>query len=402
MSTQKIMVVHAGRRDRYELAKAFEGENTYLVTDFYYNPRRISGKVARFLFGDGVLRRYRADLDVRVRGSLFLFVLDLLERVWPRNTIIYRLRAYGLARLALRTAQRHSITHAIVYYNSGASWLFKRLNKSCRKILFQMHPHPARIIRIYEDYLAERPMLRVDLASEEEELSVQKQYVDTLSQEALAADSVFCTTTFVADSLIEGGVALDSTIVCPYGTAAVNDTAEPETRTGLNLAFVGQFIVRKGVYELVEAITNRPEDTLTIFTRDRARAVSQIKKWFGYRPDNITIEEVFDNDILWQKASAKDFLILPSLVEGFGLVLIEALSHGLPVITTVNTAGPDLLKSSEAGILLKGFMSWDIVEGLDRALEVRHEWPRLRQNALATARAQTWERFRKELRNAIK
>src|SRR5690606_15413134 len=44
---------------------------------------------------------------------------------------------------------------------------------------------------------------------------------------------------------------------------------------------------------------------------------------------------------------AHDVFVFPSLFEGFGLVLLEALAMGLPVITTAHTAGPDLITEGE-------------------------------------------------------
>ena len=39
--------------------------------------------------------------------------------------------------------------------------------------------------------------------------------------------------------------------------------------------------------------------------------------------------------------------LFPSLFEGFGQVLLESFSCGLPVITTYNTAGPDIIEDQE-------------------------------------------------------
>jgi glycosyltransferase involved in cell wall biosynthesis len=47
-----------------------------------------------------------------------------------------------------------------------------------------------------------------------------------------------------------------------------------------------------------------------------------------------------------------DVLVFPSLFEGFGLVLTEALSQGLPVIATHHTAAPDLIEHGVHGFLV--------------------------------------------------
>ena len=44
-----------------------------------------------------------------------------------------------------------------------------------------------------------------------------------------------------------------------------------------------------------------------------------------------------------------DVLVFPSLFEGFGLVLLEAMAAGLAVVTTPNTAGPDLMEDGREG-----------------------------------------------------
>jgi glycosyltransferase involved in cell wall biosynthesis len=50
--------------------------------------------------------------------------------------------------------------------------------------------------------------------------------------------------------------------------------------------------------------------------------------------------------------AAHDVFVFPSLFEGFGLVLLEAMAMGLPVITTPHTAGPDLIDDGVEGFIV--------------------------------------------------
>ncbi len=44
--------------------------------------------------------------------------------------------------------------------------------------------------------------------------------------------------------------------------------------------------------------------------------------------------------------------VFPSYFEGFGLVILEAMASGLPVITTTATAGTDLIENGKEGFVI--------------------------------------------------
>ena len=94
---------------------------------------------------------------------------------------------------------------------------------------------------------------------------------------------------------------------------------------------------------------------------------------------------------------SNDVLIFPSLVEGFGQVILEAMSSGLPVICTPNTAGRDLFFTGDEGIIVP-------IRSID-ALAEKIEWCLLNKETLAdmgraaakTSGNFTWEIFRKKI-----
>ena len=88
---------------------------------------------------------------------------------------------------------------------------------------------------------------------------------------------------------------------------------------------------------------------------------------------------------------AAHVLVLPSVFEGFGLVIPEAMSTGMPVIASTHTAGPEIIREGLDGFVLEP----DDVEGLaDRIERLRSDRPRavaIGIEAAHRARDFSWE-----------
>jgi glycosyltransferase involved in cell wall biosynthesis len=94
--------------------------------------------------------------------------------------------------------------------------------------------------------------------------------------------------------------------------------------------YVGQLIPRKGVSELLEAFSQLGDAELCVAGDGPLRAlVSQ-----AVRKGRLKYVGHVDRTALQQLYSESDVLVLPSRYEVWGLVINEALAHGLPVIAT--------------------------------------------------------------------
>jgi len=117
------------------------------------------------------------------------------------------------------------------------------------------------------------------------------------------------------------------------------------------LLYVGRVSNEKGVLELPaiykEAKQTVPE--LKIVVAGKGPAQEQLKKEI---PDAIFIDWVQQDKLSLLYASA-DLLVLPSRFDTFAMVVLEALSCGLPVIA-YNTKGPkDIIKHEQCGFLVE-------------------------------------------------
>ena len=92
--------------------------------------------------------------------------------------------------------------------------------------------------------------------------------------------------------------------------------------------------------------------------------------------------------------SRQDVLVFPSLFEGFGLVILEAMAQGLPVIATSHTAGPDLIEEGVDGFIVPIRSADAIAERLLLLARDRDRLSAMQQAAQGKARLHTWENYR--------
>jgi glycosyltransferase involved in cell wall biosynthesis len=116
----------------------------------------------------------------------------------------------------------------------------------------------------------------------------------------------------------------------------------------------------------------------------------------------VIVKESLPKSELFEIYQHSGALVFPSLCEGFGMVITEAMSQGLPVITTQNTAGPDLIQHGRNGFLVP-------IRDADRLCEVmrwcvvhRKEMEEIGREAAQTAARWQWSDYRAALGRVIK
>jgi len=84
-----------------------------------------------------------------------------------------------------------------------------------------------------------------------------------------------------------------------------------------------------------------------------------------------------------------DLVVLPSLIEGFGLPALEAMACGTPVIASNNSSFPEVL--GESGILVDSTQVGDLANAMENGLAKIQLRQRLGMAGLARARHYTWD-----------
>lgn len=213
-------------------------------------------------------------------------------------------------------------------------------------------------------------------------------------EELALADVVFVASSYTLQTLSQAPQLTAPIVVIPYGAplrplqAPRRLKREPNGR--LRAIFVGSLGQRKGLSYLFEACRSLGTSVeLTVIGTPPLRPCRALDdelkriRWIPSCPHAQVLEEMATHDVF----------VFPSLFEGFGLVLLEAMAMGLPVITTAHTAGPDLFEDGREGFIVPIRSAEAIAEKLDL---LRREPERIEaMGKLAATRAATftWETY---------
>lgn len=182
---------------------------------------------------------------------------------------------------------------------------------------------------------------------------------------------------------------------CPDPAADVR----PSAGGPLRALYVGSLTQRKGlsyVFDALDALG--PDVTLTV-VGSGAPAPSAVLDAALARHRHV---RVVPHPQMAAMMRAHDVLLLPSLVEGFGLVINEALAQGLPVIATDRTGAVDLYGPEAADWLVPVADSGAIATILERWARDTDALNEAKTIALAVARRHTWAAYRAGLLDAVR
>lgn len=392
------VLCHAGHRDLYHVAWALREAELLesLVTDLYFDPTRIpwlrSLALAKPKLG---VYSCRGLTPSNVKTPWSAMFRALMLKRWPsRARQIVHDREIG--RTARRLAEKTGATlFAYSYY--AASAFEPGPGLPANRLLFQLHPHPASARELLREELERVPEAALSLQWEHE-IGSTDEHFESLCQEPLLANAWLAASSFTARTLAENGISSRLIHVVPYGVDPTDFPVRqipPPGGQPLRLIWVGNLVQRKGLTYLLDAVGqfSARDVELVICTHNPVDA-GLVKR---RNLPNARVLVGLPGAALVKQLHQSDLFVLPALLEGFGAVILEAMSCGLPVLTTPNTCGPDVLDEGATGFVIPIRNTPAIVQRIEWALANRGRLFEMGQAAARAARAFTWERFRKNL-----
>ena len=195
------------------------------------------------------------------------------------------------------------------------------------------------------------------------------------------------------------GVGVDRDPFLPGKEGEIRCLLEPD-RTVFRLLYVGKIEPRRNVYflaELFERLLAAQEHLELVIVGsgepDYVKPfLERIKKWtqtgkIRYIP-KATQKELA---LVYQNC---DLFLFPSNYEIFGMVLLEALYFGLPVVSSTNGGASVLIRGGENGYMLEGFDPAVWEENILRIVRDRELYEKMKKNAHDTVEGHfLWDRL---------
>jgi len=224
-------------------------------------------------------------------------------------------------------------------------------------------------------------------------------HLEWKDEELALADYVFVPSDHVRRTLTDI-IPEEKIRVVHYGAPAIRRRKRIVADPGrpLQVLFVGLLIQHKGIGYLLDAIDRLGSQVQLTLVGKRFHANIRVDeacrrwRWFETLSHSQVLDVMMESDVL----------VLPSLGEGFGLVVTEALACGLPVIVTPNVGASDLIRNGHEGYLVPVSSADAIAERLHTLHYDRELLVSMSRNAQATAAERSWASYRADYADTVR
>jgi glycosyltransferase involved in cell wall biosynthesis len=342
-------------RDFYQVpaALAVAGKLKALVTDLYLPDALEGGWLSRRLGLDH--RHFKTVPSSLVKWSpeaLWLQMVALRSaKSERRRSEIFNCIDAALSRKAGREALRSGA--GLLLYSGYALEAFNMAKETgLPRLLFVYHPQGDYVRQILEEDFSRHPEVAASHQRHLDEIVMNEGA--RVAGEIGLATGIACASRFTARSVrtCMGSKDVEPAVI-PYGcfTSVSRNPGRSFKASRPQVLFVGQGTQRKGLHHLLKVWREgfQQNADLTLVLNQVDPGITAMISALPVRP---RVVEGLSREDLTSEFERADLFVLPSLVEGFGLVYLEALSAGCYVIGTNNTGLPDLDAPPEAATVI--------------------------------------------------
>jgi glycosyltransferase involved in cell wall biosynthesis len=189
-------------------------------------------------------------------------------------------------------------------------------------------------------------------------------------QEYAEADLIMAPSDFVKQSFVNEGFSADKIAVVPYGvdTSFFTPALTKPIGNSFTFLFVGMVSLQKGIHYLLRAWQQADLDqnkTQLVIIGALQKDFLQVRHKLP-QARNVIFTGGISREALRSQYQAANVFVLPSVQEGFAMVIGEAMACGLPVIASTHTGASNIINHETSGLLynpyeietLAGLLRW--------------------------------------------
>ncbi len=223
--------------------------------------------------------------------------------------------------------------------------------------------------------------------------------LDREIQEYEEADYISIPSSFVYRTFVEEGVSKAKLIQIPYGVSLEHFKPIPKEDEVFRVMHIGGSL-RKGTHYLLQAMSelNLKNAELMLIGRIEEPVRRFLQRYKGI----LRVFPGLPHTELYRYYSQNSIYILPSIDEGFAMVQAEAMACGLPVISSSNTGGEDIIRNGVDGFIVPVRDVGTLKEKISYLYEHEEKRKEMGRNALERAKEFTWDRYGERMVEAYK
>ena len=167
------------------------------------------------------------------------------------------------------------------------------------------------------------------------------------------SDHVICLSNFAADTMLQQGFPKEKLHIANLGfdPKRFHPKVTYNKPDILQLIYVGIVTRRKGIHlliELMQSIQTLPVHLTVVGPWGDATDILNTQSSYS----NITYIPYLHHEVLAERLRQSDVFVLPSYLDSWAAVVLEAMACGLPVITTTQTGASEVV-GDDAGVVLE-------------------------------------------------
>ena len=366
--------------------------------DFLEGVKQVFPGVERALSRRRLVTLNHPQLRMKYFGEIARLAVGkgLRQPLWGDR--IWEWQEKSLAREAARLLESGEFSAYLGLEHAALEALQAAKRLGVRTCLVFTSPHHAFRKKWVEDLAREHG---IPISEEEEELLRRGLERDRRRDEEMAvADVIRTNSSLVSQTLVAGGANPKKVVSVPLGADIGGMQPLRPRKKGEPVRFMvsGPVSLRKGGYFVLQAWKKlRPKGaTLNFYgsmqmeMRAEDRGVTGVT-FYGNRPQ-AEVQEAYRNSHV---------LIFPTLCDGFGMVVPEAMAAGCAVITTKNAGAADWIEEGKNGWVVKPGDANALAEAIEKALDAGDRLEAMRAQAQETARQNSWDHFRENFRQTL-